>query len=624
MAIAWPDRIVKLVSGDPVCFESSCSGEVGILSRLSCGAWEKHDKAIVAMMDRGYAFLKGKFQEFPMANFLIEMPERIPSNKVAEIAPTMAIMRDEFNEKEAFCRVLADQYVPVGAKVTIEMSGDKARVVQVNQLPGKFIPAFAEGHEEVEEEPIADSYVLYDHQAPDIDDEEKEACVEEEIIPDQEQAPVFGSPLSAEALQQMPAFTAEYADIGSVNGATLTSWIQRGGQPVAIIKSVDQVATRYKMSKKLHAGQRIQVRLERAIRDMRTGEVVGFISKGPEGLEIPIPAEELSISLRNPALRDLEGRAFQVTVISPDSSKGYPFVSLLPEAENDLVQLLNLQEVECPIIEISGKGVYLAIPGMGGINHCGYIPIKAISKMLSELAPGDKVIVEMKLRMSEQGNASVPLKVRSSLSEATVKELEERGIGVKDGRLSCTKPLPCNDVFSSRCSLPELAPDIRRLYAQSYELYITILETSKSREIFGILYQEACHIREKANVADPETTRDKIKDIRVRSKELFLSRRSIFSLQQVLDDAWSIQSIADAQAFIQRQRAFIQKKYNEIANLEERLLSTRRLEKISQVRGWINENKQKIQEAEQKIQGAKQSIRDEQQKLEEMRYRIKK
>ena len=49
----------------------------------------------------------------------------------------------------------------------------------------------------------------------------------------------------------------------------------------------------------------------------------------------------------------------------------------------------------------------------------------------------------------------------------------------------------------------------------------------------------------------------------MRLKDLLVSRRSMSSIQQVLDEAWCMQSIADAQAFIRR-------KHGENVKLEER------------------------------------------------------
>lgn len=608
MAIAWPDRVFSLKHGNPPRFIASSGDDMpcqeGIVSRLSCWSWEESNKAIVALMNKDNVFIEGKMQSCPMANFLVRLPDKIPSKEdVSEIVTTLSSLRKEYDKQKVYTRIFADQYVPLGSRVRLETYNAKPRVEQILQLPNKFIPVKADISDEDKE--FSDSYNLYEHQPAKSDTVELELYNEEQQIEDEETIDIH---FIAERLKEenIPVFEGQWVSKIPAKEVTIVGWIEKNEQIVALLDAIDQVSLQDKVTKKLRPGDRIKVVLERAVHDMYSGSLIGFMSRDHNGLVIPIPVNALSISLYNPGLVTLEGKTIQVTVIGYDPLCGCLFTTILPEAEEDLEKLLKLEEVEGRIVEITKKGICIAIDSKGGFIHSALIPIERVPKVVDDLFPGSKVILSIKLRIKEKENASVSLQGDYALSPKDISELERRSIAFKNGCLVCNKSLPYSSIDSLLNSLPPaLTFVIRRLYAQSWALHAFILETTRSLKVFEELYREACQIRDKAKTIEPEITRDKIKALRPRIQNQSFSSRFYDKLKEVLDEARSIQQIADSQAFIQRKLAFIQRRHKEIADLDEMIRSTTSPEKILQRQGWIREKKQDIQEAEQSIRDAK-------------------
>jgi hypothetical protein len=164
MAVAWPDRGVSLdsdISSDIVQLTFVDSGIKGIVSRNSCASQKRPKKNIVAIMDRSYAFIEGKLQECPVANFLINAPGLIPPRDAAEIAPIISAIRADYDERKVYAQLLADQYAPVGTRVRVESSRKSVQMTQILNSPDPFNPVMADVPDEEGEESFT-GYDLYD------------------------------------------------------------------------------------------------------------------------------------------------------------------------------------------------------------------------------------------------------------------------------------------------------------------------------------------------------------------------------------------------------------------------------------------------------------------------------
>ncbi|MFQ5903817.1 MAG: hypothetical protein ACE5JO_09010, partial [Candidatus Binatia bacterium] len=590
--------------GNPVRFIASDSGATGIVSRLSCGSWDRRKDAIVAMMDRDYAFIEGKLQECPVANFLVQPPESIPFNEASEIAPIMAAICKGYDEQETYARLLADQYAPVGSRVQVESLRGSLRVVRLLQVPDPFTPVMAKVSGE-EEETFA-THDLYEHPTVEPDDEgiepeyediEEEGWKPEYADPEDDDANVRPLAPVGRCETAIPVLEGRWANRMSANEATVMGWADENGTPIALLDAANQDTIRTKAAKELRPGNWIDVCLERAVRDMYSGGLVGFMAQGLGGLIMPVPVEALSISLQNPGLDKLEGRSVQLTVVGHDSLYGYPFVSLLPKAEADMEELLKSGEAEGRVVEIvkdryNKERINIAIDRDGGVIHSASIPLDVVPKsMTADLAPGEKVTLTVKRRMPNEGSFRVQVQDNLTLSDEEAKELKKNDIEYKDNKILCSKPLTCSSVLSLRDSLPRLYSDIRRLYAESRVLFIQNLETLRLREAFEELYREVCRIRDNASVAQTKATREQVKAFRGRINAknigLPLSKTKLNELHRILNEAWKIQ-----------QRTQVQDLRNQIADLESRIATSTRPDRIAQFRGWIAEKQRIIREIE--------------------------
>ena len=61
-------------------------------------------------MDREYAFLDGKYRECSVGNFIIDLPEIVPSNDPAEISAVIANLKLKYDHKNANLKFLPDTF----------------------------------------------------------------------------------------------------------------------------------------------------------------------------------------------------------------------------------------------------------------------------------------------------------------------------------------------------------------------------------------------------------------------------------------------------------------------------------------------------------------------------------
>lgn len=633
MALAWPDRAFQLEHGHPTRLAASDHSPCAlgaVVSRHSCGSWNKHETAVVAMMDRD-TFMQDKPQECNVGNFLVQLPKKIPERDVAEIAPFISALRGEWNPEKEYARIFADQLAPPESRVRVESSGSAVRLAEVVEIPRPFTPRAAEA---LDEEEALGPPGLYEQTVMEPDEvaneHEPEDIGEGEIGP--EHADLEGdefvsrSPPSAnDGPGSLPVLEGRWLGKKTAREAMIVRWSGENGVPVAVLDPVvRQDALRARAETKFRPGRRIDVVLERAVFDMWPPRLAGFMARHADGLLTPVHLRDLSISLQNPGLRNLEGTRVRLTVLGRDALAGYPLLSLLPEAEVDLEKLLNAGEVEGRVVEIAKEHVYIAIERKGGIVHGCSIPVEAVSKTIDDLAPGTEVTLGVKYRMSEKGEAWVQVQPDLDLSANEAKELNRNGIVCNERRLVCRDPLPLDSVSSLSGSLPRLASHVRRLYANSRELFATILETPRSRQVFEGLYREATGIRDKASKALPETTREKVKELRARISHQYLSPSSRTELHQVLDEAWRIQQGHQDREFLERLRKryskgrdAIERRRLQIADLENRIARSHNEEYKLRARGWINEKQQQIWDIERSNRDTLRTIEDIQSRMRE-------
>lgn len=594
MAVAWPDRILPLRPGNPVRFVASDSGDIGIVSRLSCGAWHERKDAIIGMMDRGYTFTDGRMRECPTANFLVEVPKFIPENEPAAIAPIFAGMRACMDPHELHARFLADQYAPIGSRVEVELSGDNgAKLVRVLQAPDAFVPNMTEPLDE--DGNIVFANGVYEHRVVDTstdsadDEDEDEVSTELDVL-------THGSATEAERQMvlkpystHIPLLKGRWLNANRGNEATIEGWTTTNEQPLALLCAIGTGSNESTLLAEVRAGTMIDICLERDVREMDSGRLAGFMARA-EGLTFPVSTADLSISLNNPGLEKLKGRNLKVAVIAPGENDSQPRVSLLSVAEVDIEGLVRSGEANGRVVEIvNGRNnqtlVQISIEH-NNVVHGAMIPITGIDRMFrDDLSVGEEVTLALKRRFNEVEQARVYLPNGVQISHEERAAMQRHGITRIDDALVCSQPLPSTALHLLSQEMPRVSHFLRRLYSISHELFVKLIETPRSRSAFEDLYKEACRIRSDAAGAEPRVTRERVKDFTNEIKSKFITDSSRAKLREVLQESWKVQQGHSVAELKQR-------------NLELQRRIERNPSRAAEFRRWIAENEQKIRDIE--------------------------
>lgn len=555
MALAWPDRRVRLRPGQPAAFEFiQRASATGVVSRY-CRAPRESAAAVVAMMDRAYVYESGVLRERPVANFLAEAPEPLPSAETAEIAVAMSRIRASYDPRADLERLLVDQLVPVGTLVEVHGGRDGAKVRAVFQRSGPFTATTA-GVGGVEDVSVYDTHDLYEHGA----EGEEQLAVAENAVVETEEAKVPETALEArspgrgapEAIA-LPSLRARW--VGDLTGAraTVIGWSDEEGGPVALL----QAAGAGTGPATVVPGTDITVRLARPVVNMPWGTLAGFIGEGRDGLSVPISVDVLSVPLRNPGLLALTDQAVSLKVIGRVPS-GDLLVSRLEQVEKDLEEFTESREIDGRIVEIvkdrqERERVHLAIDRPEGIVHAATVPLERVpTEMRGQMATGERVRLRVQSWRLEPGKRwEVQIyeaaRHRSGVGPEHKAALRRAGISYANGVLSTAARVSVSSILPLRQSVQHLFPWVRRLYALSRGLSATILETEASMRTVVAMNRQALELLRRARTDDPAALREQITSFRRQINEAQIGRSSKNALHDMASQASRIQDMRHRQ-----------------------------------------------------------------------------
>ena len=585
MAVAWPDRIVSLQPGDPVTFGAPYLKDDGIVSRYSCGHWSQESHAVVAMMDRGHIFTRGELRPCPVANFLVQLPKDISTSRdPIKLAEAMAALRSEFDEGRVKAKMFSDQYIPVGSTVEVTSKKDSIRIQSIVQLPGKATPVIT-GLEDDTDEESGSTHDLYEHRA-----------AKSELKYGGE--PQRGHDTIEPYQKDMAGGIVTYPYPGSWlseirdTRATVMSWMSDSGKTVAGLDAITQEP----MYEGMQIGSKIKVTPISPIHDQDNGQLAGFIVKGPTGGQLPVPIAELSIGLRNPGLERLVGKPIEMTVAEQPSQLGKVILTLLPDIESDLERIIKEDEIEGRVAAIESRKsqdqVTVGIKGKGEIIHTATTPLDKLPAQITEtLEIGGWVLLKIQRMLAfSESKASAFVRNANNLKQPERAVLRKHGIEVEGDYIRCATPLSYGTFLDLKKALPKLTDALRRLYGNSQQLIVKILETQKTYHTYQLLYSQACKIRDEDGYTDPATTKGRIQRLREEIHLKQISTASSSKINVVLNEAWKAQKRTSALQFITRLE-------QENDKLREWCARSRNPMKVAEWQGYIRENERKIREA---------------------------
>jgi energy-coupling factor transporter ATP-binding protein EcfA2 len=494
MAVAWPDRLGTIEQnkfGNSPLFTLPDSTEKGIVSRNSRIRTDVK-QAVVGIMDRTHAFIDGAPRECPVGNFIVEAPATPPKRRPEELAEIFSGFREGYDEGQVYARMLADQYAPVGSHVLLNSLSRTLTLKELTQLPSLVTPITTLIPDENEEE-LFTAHDLYEHP-----DELTALGLIEQISSSNSLAPgkLTNNPASRSASNDvlppsMRALTAEWVSSRKADEAFIVEWRERDGAPLAFVDAVDQESLRKRNVKKFSLGDRIGVRLTRAISDLDSDRLVGFIAHDEAGLNLPVSIEALTISMQSAGLEMLEGKDLQLDVVGFDGDPPLPLLSLLLKSELDLDEILRHGEAEARVLEIirnrrDEDTVNMTIHRPGGIVHCMNVRMRSVPQMLvADITPSTNVIVEIKRKVpDEDGFWGIQGPDELDLSAREIEALAGVGIKVIRNRLVCKELLKCRSILPLRRFSPRAYFQARRLYAVCNSFTTRIVETPRTLREF--------------------------------------------------------------------------------------------------------------------------------------------
>jgi hypothetical protein len=194
--------------------------------------------------------------------------------------------------------------------------------------------------------------------------------------------------------------------------------------------------------------------------------------------------------------------------------------------------LVEKKEIEAYVEKITVEKIYFSIKGDKKVIHSAKQPLDRVSRFISDLSIGEKVILNIEYLVKYFGN--VYIDVEPTLSSEDVKILEEFGVRVEDSQLYCGEPIPYENLRKLQGLLPKRASNLRGLYARSHQLNVDIVEIQK---VFKALQKEALEIKIMAEV-NGDYTQTKVKEMREKIKGVRLSNKSYQIINKILNDAW--------------------------------------------------------------------------------------
>jgi hypothetical protein len=531
MATTWPDRIVSIKEGTPLRFVYSKTNMEGIISENATGNWANQKEAIVAIMDQSDIVINGNKKGAPVANFIIQTPEEIPSKEATDIISKIRKIRNEYDQQKTFSSMFTHLHAPIGARVNADSSSKQLNVSDA-VLPNVFQPTFDESLS-TKDKDDSDSSALSDHEKhPESRERRHKKGKNSHYLP-----------LTKKPIEIKPNFEIGWSNEITGNQAFVENWKDVNGKQIAILNTIDPVTDNRVPLKSIRPGDKVNLILKRHVFDMlqrkmsqRKIIIIGFIAENEDGITFPIPASDLSIEQNNLGLYHLENQKLEFRFIGVDSLTNYPLFTILPELETDLKNLIEKNEVEAYVEKLTVENIYYSIIGDKNVIHSAKQPLSFVSEFISDLSVGEKVMLNIEYLVEYRGE--VDIGVESTLSSEDVKILEEFGIREKESRLYCDNPISYENLRKIRDLLPKLSSDLRGLYASSHRLNVYNVEVTK---VFDALQKEALEIKNMASV-NKDRTQKRVTEMqeKIKSKSVPLSNESKSYLRNILNDAGQI------------------------------------------------------------------------------------
>jgi hypothetical protein len=588
MAIAWPDRIVSIKKGTPLRFVYSKTKMEGIISENATGNWANRREAIVAMMNQSDIVINGNKKGAPVASFLIQTPEKIPSKEATDIISKIRKIRNEYNlqKTKTLSSLFTHLHAPIGARVNVDSLSKQLKVSDA-VLPTVFQPTFDKSLSTKDE---ADS------DSSDLDDHEKHP--ESRVRGHKKGKNFHYLPLTKKPIEIKPKFKIQWSNKTTDDQAFVENWKDINGEQTAILNTIDPATDNRVALKNIRTGDKVNLILKRPVFDMlqRKIIIIGFIAENEEGITFPISASNLSIEQDNPGLCHLENQKLEFRFVGVDPSTDYSLFTILPELETDLKNLIEKNEVEAYVEKITVENIYYSIIGDKNVIHSAKQPFSFVSEFISDLSIGEKVILNIESLVKYMGR--VHIDVKSTLSSGDVEILENFGIIVEDKRLYCDKQISYEKLREIQNTLPKLSSNLRGLYALSHQLNVYKVEVTK---VFKALQKEALEIKNMAT--DNVDARSRVKEMHKKIKDMKdrLLPKSKSYLRNILDYAWNLSELSDKKVYLKRQEA-------NLAKNKERLRNARSTSHEDRVRGWIAETEYKISNVKKEIEELEKMI----------------
>lgn len=602
MAITWPDRIVSIKKCTPLRFVYSKTNMEGIISENATGNWANQKEAIVAIMDQSDIVINGNKKGAPVANFIIQTPEEIPSKEATDIISKIRKIRNEYNlqKTKTLSSLFTHLHAPIGARVNVDSSSKQLKVSDA-VLPTVFQPTFDK------------SLSTKDKDDSDSSDLDHEKHPESRERGHKKGKNFHYLPLTKKPIEIKPNFKIGWSNEITGDQAFVENWKDINGEPIAILNTIDPVTDNRVPLKNIQPGDKVNLILKRVVFDMlqrkmseRKIIIIGFIAENEDGITFPIPASNLSIEQNNPRLYRLENQKLDFRFIGKDSLTNCPLFTILPELETDLKDLIEKKEVEAYVEKITVENIYYSIIGDKNVIHSAKQPLSFVSEFISDLSIGEKVILNIESLVEYRGE--VDIGVKSTLSSKYVEDLEKFGIREGESRLYCDEPISYEDLRKIQGLLPELYSDLRGLYTLSHQL--RVLPIVEIQKVFRALQKEALEIKNMA--IDNVDTQSRVKEMqeKIKSKNVRLSSKSFQNINNILNDAWELSYLPGKKSFLKRQEDKLERQEANLAKNEERLRNLGNDPYANSVREWIAEDEYRISETGYKISNVKKEIEE--------------
>jgi hypothetical protein len=592
MAIAWPDRIASIKSGNPLQFIYSKTGIQGIFSENTTSNWANKEKALIAMMDASNIVINGDIKGAPVANFVIQTSDYTQSKSETDIVNNIIDIRNSYDAQKKWKSLFAHLYAPAGSHLDIDSSSNLLNF-DSPKLPEIFYPKI-DDTASTEEEQDFNSSELYNH--------EIRAKPTEANKNKSQYHPQATKEVDISKFKIKFKWSSETRD----DSGLVEGWREINGEPTAILSSIQSPDRCDEFFNSIKEGDKIDLTLKRPIIDMLSRKIIGLIAEVGKGIIFPIPVSNLSMEQNNPGIYRLEMQKACFQVVGSNLTSDLSRLSLLPELELDLANLIERKEVEAFVEKITTENIYFSIIGNNGFVHSAKQTLSRVTKILSELSIGEKVILSVENLIENKG--SISINVRSALSLEDANVLAKYGIKAEKNQLFCEKPIPYEELLRIQDLLPNVSSDIRGLYALSHQLRVNVVEICRISEA---LQKKALAIKQMATENSGDT-RTRIKEMHqeIKRTNTLLSSKSREAINRILDNAWNLSLLSEKNRRLSDSKSYLQHQEQNLAKNMIQLENARTAEFEEKVVGWIAETKEKISRVKEEIETLEYEINE--------------